>query len=230
MGAGYAISSEPAVVQKPLTVMAVDDHPLFLEGIASVLTAEPDMQLVAVARSGAEALQRYRETLPDVTLMDIQMPGLDGIEATAMILSEYPLARIIVLTTYEGDGFVSRAIQAGAYGYVIKSSLRRDLVAMVHCVRAGRRVHDLTAAKGLRNPLSAGDLTARELEVLRLVAVGQSNKRVGASLSITEETVKTHMRSILPKLSARDRTHAVTLAIARGILPMPQLGDGGSKR
>jgi DNA-binding NarL/FixJ family response regulator len=213
---------------RPITVMAVDDHPLFLEGIASVLTAEPGMQLVAHARNGHEALLRYRDTRPDVTLMDIQMPDMDGIEATALILSEFPQARIVVLTTYEGDGFVLRAIRAGAFGYVVKSSLRRDLVAMVRSVHMGRRSVALTVAMDLCGLAPDDRLTARELDVLRLVADGQSNKRVGLTLSISEETVKTHMKSILPKLGANDRAHAVALAIGRGILPAP--GTGRDRR
>jgi len=230
MGVVDAMKDAATVAARPVTVMAVDDHPLFLDGISSVLIAEPDMRLVAVARNGREALQRYRETLPDVTLMDIQMPDMDGIEATALILAEFPLARIVVLTTYVGDGFVVRAIRAGAFGYVIKSSVRRELVAMVRSVHAGRRVAALSAARDLCGLLPGEHLTARELDVLSLVAVGQSNKRVGVTLSITEETVKTHMRSILPKLGASDRTHAVTLAIARGLLPMPGGADGAKRR
>lgn len=223
-------SEAPAGAPRPITVMAVDDHPLFLEGIASVVTAEPDMRIQALASNGAEAVRCYRDTRPDVTLMDIQMPGMDGIEATASILAEFPQARIIVLTTYEGDGFELRAIRAGAYGYVIKSSLRRDLVARVRAVHAGRRAAALMATRDVFGQALGQQLTARELDVLRMVALGQSNQRVGASLAITEETVKTHMRSILPKLGASDRTHAVTLAIARGLLPIPRLPDNGAKR
>jgi len=215
---------------RPINVMAVDDHPLFLEGISSVLTAEADMRLVAHARNGQEALLRYRETRPDVTLMDIQMPDMDGIEATALILREFPEARIVVLTTYEGDGFVLRAIRAGAYGYVIKSSVRRDLVAMVRSVHAGRRSVALTVAMDLCGLAPDDRLTARELDVLKLVADGQSNKRVGVMLSISEETVKTHMKSILPKLGANDRAHAVALAIGRGILQAPGAALAHDKR
>jgi DNA-binding NarL/FixJ family response regulator len=218
-----------------ITVMAVDDHPIFLEGISSVLTGDPGLELVGHAHTGQQALLRYREWRPDVTLMDIQMPDMDGIAATEAILKEFPEARIIVLTTYEGDGFVLRALRAGACGYVIKSSLRRDLVSMVRSVHQGRRSVALTVAMDLCGLVGDDQLTAREMEVLRLVAGGQSNKRVAAQLCISEETVKSHMKNILPKMGANDRTHAVALAIGRGIVPTPDIGrdrrgDGDGNR
>lgn len=205
-----------------ITVMAVDDHPIFLEGISSVLTGDPGLELVGHAHTGQQALLRYREWRPDVTLMDIQMPDMDGIEATTLILREFPQARIVVLTTYEGDGFVLRAVKAGVFGYVIKSSLRRDLAGMVRSVHQGRRSVALTVAMDLCGLVPCDRLTERELDVLNLVAAGQSNKRVGVLLSISEETVKTHMKNILPKLGANDRAHAVALAIRRGILTAPE--------
>lgn len=209
---------------RPITVMVVDDHPIFLEGMESVLADAPDVRLIAVARNGREALQRYRELRPDVTLMDIQMPDMDGIEAIELILREFPHARIIVLTTFEGDGFVLRALRAGAYAYVLKNSLRRDLLHMVYSVHNGRRSVIVMDLCGLS---SDDNLTPRELDVLRLVADGQSNKRVGLILSISEETVKSHMKCILPKMRANDRAHAVALAIGRGLLAAPAMTRDG---
>ena len=210
--------------ERAITVLAVDDHPIFLDGIASVLTADPGIELVGQASGGAQAVAMYRALQPDVTLMDMQMPDVDGIEATAAIVREFPDARIIMLTTFEGDGFVMNAIKAGAFAYILKSSLRTDLLALVRSVHRGRRSTGLSLA--MDGSYSPDDrLTARELDVLKLVAQGQSNKRVGAALSISEETVKTHMKSILPKMGANDRTHAVALALRRGVLP-PSGGSG----
>jgi DNA-binding NarL/FixJ family response regulator len=206
----------------PITVMAVDDHPIFLEGIASILGSDAGVRLVAQAHDGAGALARYRELRPDVTLMDIQMRGMDGIAATRAILAEFPDARIVVLTTYEGDGYVMAAIEAGAFAYILKSSLRSDLLALVRSVHQGQRSRALHVSRELQHCLAGERLTARELDVLRLVAQGQSNKRVGALLDISEETVKTHMKNILPKLGARDRAHAVALALGRGLLAHPK--------
>lgn len=207
------------VASRPITVMAVDDHPIFLEGVASVLTADPGIALVGRAGSGAEALERYRQWRPDVTLMDMQMAGMDGVEATTRILAEFPDARIVMLTTFEGDGYVMRALKAGAFAYILKSSLRNDLLALVRSVHGGRRSVALNAGMRLAGTVADDRLTVRELEVLKLVALGQSNKRVGVLLAISEETVKTHMKNILPKLGANDRAHAVALALGRGILP-----------
>lgn len=208
-----------------ITVLAVDDHPIFLDGIASVLTADPGIALVGQASGGAQAVAMYRALKPDVTLMDLQMPDVDGIAATAAIVREFPEARIVMLTTFEGDGFVMNAIKAGAFAYILKSSLRADLLDLVRNVHRGRRSMGLKLA--MDGSCAPDDrLTARELDVLKLVAQGQSNKRVGAALSISEETVKTHMKSILPKLGANDRTHAVALALRRGVLPPP--GGSGS--
>jgi len=203
---------------RPITVMAVDDHPIFLDGIASILDTDAGIRLVGQANDGATALARYRELRPDVTLMDIQMRGMDGIAATRAILAEFPEARIVVLTTYEGDGYVVAAIEAGAFAYILKSSLRSDLLALVKSVHQGRRSRALNVTRELQHCLGSERLTTRELDVLRLVAQGQSNKRVGVLLDIAEETVKTHMKNILLKLGANDRAHAVALALGRGLL------------
>ena len=201
-----------------LTVLIVDDHPLLREGIAAVIQGEPDMCVVAEASNGKEAVERFRALRPDVTLMDLVMPEMDGVEATIAIRNEWPTARIVMLTTYSGDVQALRALQAGASGYLLKSLIRTDLLEAIRSVHAGHRRIPQTVAAELANHLGDDVLTPRELEVLRQVAAGNSNRRVATQLSISEETVKAHMKSILGKLSANDRTHAVTIALKRGII------------
>jgi DNA-binding NarL/FixJ family response regulator len=201
-----------------ITILAADDHVLLREGIAAVIEGQADMQLVAEAATGAEAVQRFREHRPDVTLMDVRMPDMDGIEALVRIRHEFPEARVIVLTTYQGDVQALRAIKAGAMGYLLKGMLRLDLVETIRTVAAGRRRIPPEVAAGLAEHAADDALSMREIQVLQSVAVGRSNKRVAVELNISEETVKAHMRSILSKLSASDRTHAVTIALKRGII------------
>ena len=202
----------------PIRVMVVDDHPLLREGIAAVLEQQPDMQLVAEATDGAQAIERFRETRPDVTLMDLQMPNMHGIDTIAAIRSEFPTARIVVLTTYHGDVQALRAFKAGASGYLLKNLLRRELIDTIQAVHRGARRIPPEIASEIAEHADADALSPREVEVLRCVAQGNANKRVAIQLGIAEETVKAHMKSILAKLGANDRTHAVTIALRRGII------------
>jgi DNA-binding NarL/FixJ family response regulator len=207
-----------ATSNNPIRVLTVDDHPLLREGIAAVISGQQDMVLVAEAATGREAIERFREHRPDVTLMDLQMPEMSGIDAIVAIRSEFPGARIIVLTTYTGDAQAVRAFQAGASGYLLKSMLRKELLDTIRAVYAGKRRIPPEIAAEIAEHHTDDALTEREIEVLRLVAAGNANKIVAAELTISEETVKAHMRSILSKLAANDRTHAVTIALKRGII------------
>lgn len=206
----------------PLTatirVLSVDDHPLVLDGIAFALQGKPDMELVGEATNGIEAVAAFRRCRPDVTLMDLQMPKMDGIEATIAIRQEFPGARIVVLTTYSGDIQASRALKAGAVGYLLKATLRTELIDTIRLVHAGRRRVAPQVASEIAEHISADELSMREIEVLRHVASGCSNKIVADHMELSEDTVKGHMKSILSKLQANDRTHAVTIAMKRGFL------------
>jgi DNA-binding NarL/FixJ family response regulator len=204
----------PPSSSQPIRVLTVDDHPLLREGIAAVIEGQSDMRLVGEATNGREAIERYRALRPDVTLMDLRMPDINGIEAITAIRGEFPSARIIVLTTYTGDAQALGALKAGASAYLLKSMLRKELLDTIRTVHAGKRRIPPEIAEHATDDA----LTGREIEVLRRVALGNSNKQVAAQLSISEGTVKAHMKSILPKLSARDRTHAVTIAVKRGII------------
>lgn len=201
-----------------IKVLIVDDHPLLREGISAVIDGEADMEVVGQAGNGIEAIDQFRTHCPDVTLMDLVMPGMDGVEAVTAIRAEWPQARIVMLTTYSGDAKAMRALTAGASGYLLKSLIRTDLLDAIRSVHAGHRRIPREVAAELAEHLGQGRLTERELEVLRQVAAGQSNRRVAAELCISEETVKAHMKNILGKLNANDRTHAVTIALKRGII------------
>jgi len=203
---------------KVIKVFAVDDHPLLREGIAAVIQGEPDMVLVAEATNGQEAIESFRLHRPDVTLMDIQMPGMDGVDTMNAIRSEFPGSRFIILTTYQGDVQALRAIRAGAAGYLLKNMLRKDLLDTIRVVNNGKRVIPPAIAANLAEHLADDALSDREIDVLRSVAAGNSNKLIAEQLSISEATVKGHMKSILSKLGANDRTHAVTIALNRGFI------------
>lgn len=208
--------------KKPITVLIVDDHPLIREGIAAVVGGYDDISVVGEASNGLEAIQLYRATLPDVTLMDVQMPELNGIGAIASIMLEFPQARIAVLTTYRGDVRALQAIKAGARGYLLKSTLRHELIETIQDLAVGKRRFPPEIAAELTAHLDQDCLTHREVQVLQHVAGGFSNKQTADALAIGEDTVKGHLRNIMDKLGARNRTHAVTIGIQRGIIELPQ--------
>jgi DNA-binding NarL/FixJ family response regulator len=205
-------------VTKKIRVLAVDDHPLIREGLAAVLNGEEDFELVAAASSGEEAIQLFRIHRPDVTLMDLQMPDMGGIEAMLSIRREFESARFIVLTTYQGDVLALRALKAGAAGYLLKGMMRKELLETIRIVHAGRRRIPPEIAVELADHVTDDALSDREIDVLRLAANGNSNKLIASELNVSEATIKGHMKSILSKLNASDRTHAVTIAMKRGFL------------
>ena len=205
---------------KPIRVLAVDDHSLLRDGIAKLLAAQPDMQLVAEASNGSEAIEQFRVHKPDVTLMDLQMPEMNGVDAIMAICDEFPRARIIVLTTYTGDVQVLRALKAGARGYLLKNLLRKELLDTIRLVHGGHKKISAEIANELAEHATDERLSEREIEVLRRVARGNANKEIGVQLDITEETVKGHLKNIMGKLGANDRTHAVTIALKRGIIEL----------
>jgi DNA-binding NarL/FixJ family response regulator len=203
-----------------IRILAVDDHPMLREGIASLVASQSDMELVAEASTGREALEQFRNHQPDLTLMDLQMPDMDGIEAMVAIRDEFPEARIIVLTTYKGDVQVLRALKAGARAYLLKGLLRKELLETIRAVHKGEKRIPPEVAAVLADHVVDESLTSREIDVLRLIAGGNANKLIADQLSITEETVKGYVKNILSKLGASDRTHAVTVALKRGIIDL----------
>src|ERR1700689_4027381 len=206
--------------QARIRVLTVDDHPLLREGIAAIINNQPDMSLVAEAASSSEAVQRFREHRPDVTLMDLRLPDASGIDAMIAIRTEFADARIIVLTTFEGDVEIQRALEAGARGYMLKSMPPRELLEVIRQVHAGKKRVPAEVASSLAEHLSDEALTAREIDVLRHVAGGNRNRDIAERLFISEETVKVHVKHIMEKLGASDRTQAVAIAVRRGIIQL----------
>jgi DNA-binding NarL/FixJ family response regulator len=206
------------VITRQIKILTVDDHPILREGIASIIQGEKDMVVVGEASNGREAIKVFRSKRPDVTLMDLQMPELNGIAAIATIRQEHPQARIIALTTYEGDVLTRRALKAGATGYILKDMIRTELLEAIRAVHLGRKYIPQKIAAELLEHYAEDDLSEREIEVLREVARGTSNKIIASHLSISEATVKAHIKNILLKLGASDRTHAVNIAMTRGFL------------
>ena len=202
----------------PIRILAVDDHPLIRQGIGGLVTDQPDMTLVGEASNGREAIQRFREQRPDVTLMDLQMPEMNGLDATIAIRGEFPEARIIVLTTYTGDAQVLRALQAGARAYLLKNTLHKELLETIRAVHAGKKTVSPEVSFQLAEHATDDALTPAEVRVLRLIAEGKANKEIAAQLSVSEETVKGQVRNILSKLGANDRTHAAMIGLKRGII------------
>ena len=202
----------------PIRILAADDHVLLRRGIAAIVASQSDMSLVAEASNGREAVDQYRKHRPDITLMDLQMPDMNGLDAMIAILAEFPDARIVVLTTYVGDAQVLRAMKVGARGYLLKTLLDKELLETIRAVHAGRKMLSAEASYELAEHATSDALTPAEIDVLRLIAAGQANKQIAAQLSVTEDTVKGRVKNILSKLGANDRTHAAMIGVRRGII------------
>jgi DNA-binding NarL/FixJ family response regulator len=203
-----------------IRILSVEDHPVFREGLSTIISSQQDMLLVACAANATEAIAEFRRHRPDITLMDLQLPGINGTDALISIRGEFPQARIIMLSTSDGDGDIQRALRAGAMAYMLKSVPKNELLAVIRSVHAGQRHIPLDVAARLAEYMGDDSLTARELEVLRLIRDGHRNKQIADQLAISETTVNFHIKNLVDKLQANDRTHAVTIALRRGLLQM----------
>jgi DNA-binding NarL/FixJ family response regulator len=208
------------VQQASIRILTVDDHQLLRAGVGALIANQPDMKLIGEASSGREAIEQFRKLQPDIVLMDLQMPDMNGIDALIAIRSEFTSAKVLVLTTYTGDALAQRALKAGAQAYILKSLVRHDLLEAIRAVHAGSKRITPDVAIQIAQHTADDSVTAREVEVLTLIAAGTSNKGIAARLSVTEETIKMHVSNILAKLGANDRTHAVTLGLKRGIIQL----------
>jgi DNA-binding NarL/FixJ family response regulator len=219
MGCATSVRRDEIIDQSArIKVLSVDDHPLLREGIAAIINSQPDMEIAAMAASGKDGIQSFREHRPDVTLMDLRLPDLSGIDALIAIRSEFPDARIIMLTTFNGDVDIQRALRAGAHGYMLKSTPRKELLEAIRKVHSGKKSVPPEVAAQLAEHLSGGALTEREINVLRHIAGGNRNRDIAQQLFISEETVKVHVKHIMEKLGASDRTQAMAIAARRGII------------
>jgi len=218
MSAGYRGTIQGTADSVPIRVLSVDDHPLLREGIGAMINSQPDMVLAGMATSGKEAIEAFRKLRPDVTLMDLMLPDLSGIEAMIAIRTEFADARVIILTTYERDVEIQRALRAGARGFLLKSMPPNEMIGMIRQVHGGKKCVPTQIAAGLAEHLGEETLSDREVEVLRHVAAGNRNRTIGEKLFIAEETVKVHLKKIMDKLGANDRTEAVAIAARRGII------------
>lgn len=205
---------------KAIRILSVEDHPVFRQGLATIIETEPDMVLVGQAANGVEAIAEFRRLRPDITLMDLRLPGTNGTDILVAIRGEFPDARIIMLSSSDTDGEIQRALRSGAAGYVLKSMPQEKLLAVIRAVHGGKRQVPTEVAALLAEHLGEEDLTAREIEVLQLIRDGHKNKQIADQLSISENTVNFHIKNIVDKLGANDRTHAVTIAVRRGLLPL----------
>jgi DNA-binding NarL/FixJ family response regulator len=220
MSLTFSASSEQSPMQPRIRILVVDDHPLLRDGIAALVEGQDDMELIAQASNGREGIEQFRTHAPDITLMDLQMPDKNGIEAITAIRQSAPEARIIVLTTYSGDVQVLRALEAGARAYLLKNLLHKELLDTIRTVHAGNKTMSPALAADLAEHVGDDSLTPKEIDVLRLIAEGRANKEIAARLSITEETVKSRVKNILSKLDANDRTHAAIIGVKRGIITL----------